>query len=139
MARRKRMLMVVKAIGIWGLFLIFAMINGGLRDAVIMPLAGEQIAHIIGSIVFALIIFLITLALIRFIGVKGTADAWAIGTLWLGMTVSFEFLFFHYVMGTPWDRLLADYNILKGRLWLFVLVSTLLSPVIAARIKQIGG
>lgn len=129
--------MVLRAVGVWFLFLIIAVINGGLRDAAIAPLVGERTAHITGSIVFALIIFFITLGLIRFIGVKSTADSLLVGALWLVMTVAFEFLFFHYVMEKPWDILLADYNILKGRLWLIVLMSTLLSPVIAARIRNV--
>ncbi|HII01788.1 TPA: hypothetical protein HA351_09125 [Methanosarcinaceae archaeon] len=27
-----------------------------------------------------------------------------------------------------WDRLLADYNILKGRVWILVLLTTFLAP-----------
>jgi hypothetical protein len=29
-------------------------------------------------------------------------------------TVAFELTFGHYVMGHPWSRLLADYNLLAG-------------------------
>jgi hypothetical protein len=42
-------------------------------------------------------------------------QALTIGFMWLGLTVALEFLFFHYVMGHPWSRLLHDYNVFAGR------------------------
>jgi len=31
----------------------------------------------------------------------------------LALTVAFEFLFFHYVGGRSWSKLLANYNLLE--------------------------
>jgi len=56
-------------------------------------------------------------------------DLLLIGALWLTLTVAFEFGFGHYVMGHSWRYLLADYNILKGRLWSLVLLVTFVSPL----------
>jgi hypothetical protein len=44
------------------------------------------------------------------------------------LTVTFEFLFGHYVMGHSWGYLIGDYNILKGRTWPLVLVVSALMP-----------
>ncbi len=56
------------------------------------------------------------------------APSAVIGILWTVMTVCFEFGFFHFVAAVPWEKLLADYNILAGRLWLLVLLTTLFGP-----------
>jgi hypothetical protein len=42
--------------------------------------------------------------------------------------MAFEFLFGHYVSGQSWSALLADYNILRGRLWSLIIVSVGLGP-----------
>jgi hypothetical protein len=50
----------------------------------------------------------------------------------VGLTVLFEFVFGHYVLGNSWDVLLADYRIWQGRLWSLVLISEAIAPVITA-------
>ncbi len=47
------------------------------------------------------------------------------------MTVIFEFGFGHYIMGHSWSKLLHDYNLLAGRLWLVVLLAILTGPYLA--------
>jgi len=61
-----------------------------------------------------------------------------IGVLWLVLTLAFEFLAGHYVFGNPWSRLWTDYDVLRGRIWILVLVTTLVAPVIAARIRGLS-
>jgi hypothetical protein len=58
-----------------------------------------------------------------------------LGLGWTGLTVAFEFLFGHYVVGHPWSRLLADYNVMAGRIWTLVLLTSLLAPVILGRLQ----
>lgn len=50
--------------------------------------------------------------------------------MWLTATVVFEFGFGHYVIGHSWDRLLRDYNLLEGRVWLLFLTATTVIPYI---------
>ena len=63
-----------------------------------------------------------------------SVPALAIGGIWLALTVAFEFLFGHYVMGHPWSRLFHDYNLLEGRLWVLVLVWTFIAPYVFYRL-----
>ena len=49
---------------------------------------------------------------------------------WPALTILFEFGFGHYVEHKPWDTLLADYNILKGRIWGLVLISEFAAPLL---------
>jgi hypothetical protein len=59
-------------------------------------------------------------------------DLWQIGVMRTAMTVCFEFGFFHFVAGVPWEKLLADYNLFAGRLWVLVLLTTLCGPAMIA-------
>jgi hypothetical protein len=62
--------------------------------------------------------------------IPSISDLILIGVIWLIITVAFEFGFFHYVMGKPWETLLADYNVLRGRIWVLVLATVLLGQII---------
>ena len=68
----------------------------------------------------------------------GVRTLWTLGVAWTVLTVAFEFLFGHFVMGHPWSRLLHDYNLLAGRVWLLVLLTTLLAPVLLGRLFPRG-
>jgi hypothetical protein len=56
----------------------------------------------------------------------------AIGLTWLALTLTFEFGFGR-ARGKPWAELLADYDVLEGRIWVLVLVTTAVAPYVAAR------
>ena len=57
----------------------------------------------------------------------------ALGTL---LTIAFECLFGHYVMGLSWQSIWADYNVFQGRLWPLVLIVTLFGPLLAGKIRD---
>jgi len=59
-----------------------------------------------------------------------TAAALRVGAIWVALTVAFEFGFGHYVEHTPWQTLLADYDVTNGRTWLVVPAWTLLAPAV---------
>jgi hypothetical protein len=62
-------------------------------------------------------------------------QALGVGLFWLLFTVLFEFGAGHYLFRNPWEQLLADYNIFKGRIWVLVLLATLFAPYWAARLR----
>jgi hypothetical protein len=64
-------------------------------------------------------------------------EVWWIGALWVTLTLAFEFLAGHYVFGTPWRQLLADYNIFRGRIWVLVLVTTAIAPWLAVHCRRL--
>ncbi|MGA9364166.1 MAG: hypothetical protein WBW16_07340 [Bacteroidota bacterium] len=67
---------------------------------------------------------------------QSSKQAWVVGIIWVGMTICFEFIFGHYMMGNSWERLLHDYNIFEGRLWAAVLVRTLIAPYLFTRLSR---
>ena len=58
-----------------------------------------------------------------------------IGAGWVVLTLAFEFLAGHYLFANSWERLLADYNVAQGRIWILVLITTLLAPVVVYRLR----
>jgi len=117
-------------IGIWFLFVLLAIINGTLRVALIIPLVGAYIGHVISSIIFIAVIFTVTWFYIKSRRITSKKIAFQIGLIWFVLTVAFEFLFGHFVMNNSWDALIHDYNILEGRVWLLVLAAIMFAPPI---------
>ncbi|MBA3948992.1 MAG: hypothetical protein H0X44_03500 [Acidobacteria bacterium] len=129
---RRRLLMAGRAIVVWAGIAVLAIANGAFRDAVLLPRLGETAARSISTLLLAAAILVVAAMTIGWISTRPQLDAWRIGALWLALTVAFEFLAGHYLFRVPWHRILADYNILNGRIWIVVLIVTLLAPVAAA-------
>ncbi len=127
-ARRKAYLL---ALAVWPLFLVTAVTLGAIREGVIEPALGEQAAHVIGTLLFIAGMLAIMWVFVGKIGsLVQRIDLWLIGVMWTAMTVCFEFGFLHFVADVPWEKLLADYNLFAGRLWLLVLLTTLCGPAL---------
>ena len=120
--------MIFRAVIIWLVFMVVAVGTAVFRVSVITPRSGEQTGHVIGTLILCLLIFIITWFSIVWISPPSAWVAFFVGLIWLAMTVAFEFLAGHYLFGNPWDKLFADYNIFKGRIWILVLITNLLSP-----------
>ena len=125
------------AFGIWILLVFVAILNGYFRNIFLEPSVGKYIGHVISSIILSCLIFLITFLFLNNVKITFShADLLVIGAFWLILTVLFEFVFGHYVIGHPWSTLLADYNILKGRLWGLVLLATFIAPLVIGSALQ---
>jgi hypothetical protein len=128
--------MILKYAAAWLLMPIIGIINGTIRQYGYTKALGELRAHqvstITGIVLFGLYIWALTLLW----KIRSSGEAIAIGITWLILTVAFEFLFGHYVMKHPWSRLLHDYNILEGRLWVLVLVWITVAPYLFYRLSR---
>jgi hypothetical protein len=127
----------LKSIGIWFLLAIVAIINGSLRNFTygnFMPeLTAHQISCLTGLILFGIVYFIF----LRTHNEEYTGtDLLKIGSLWFFMTLVFEFIFGHYIIGHPWSRLLFDYNIFNGRLWILMLIWTWMGPYIIGNLVK---
>ena len=125
------MKILLYALGVWFIFVIIAILNGALRNAFITPRVGEQAGHVISTIIFICIILIGTYLFTSKIKIDYTkTDLLLVGVFWVILTVLFEFGFSHYIIGHPWSKLLADYNILKGRVWSLVLLTEFIAPLL---------
>jgi hypothetical protein len=117
--------MLSRAVAIWLLLLVVAVFNGALRERLITPRFGEQGSHIVSTAILAAAIFLVAWISVSWIGPKNGLDALVIGIVWVALTV-----------GNSWERLIADYNVFSGRIWILVLAANLLAPLWAFSQKQ---
>ncbi len=121
---------ILKSLIIWFYFIPIAILNGGLREYVLVKTIGAEWALPVSGITLSVCIFLITwLLLPRMTKTFTSKDGWLIGTGWVLLTIVFEFAA-GLAGGSNVSELLAAYNPLSGNLWLLVLATTLLSPVI---------
>lgn len=132
----------LRAAVVWLALLVVAFAAAALRAGLLEPRIGEPAAHVAGTIMvvitFAVLIWLAAPWVVPDLARGRLA---AVGVGWTLATMAFEFGFGHYVMGHPWSRLLADYDITAGRLWVLVLLTLLLMPVVTGElaIKMNGG
>lgn len=126
-------MLYLKSLGVWLLLAILAIILGSLRNAFLLPTVGDLTAHHIGTVVFLICQFLIIYFFVKRVFVREPGTLLMIGIFWVALTVAFEFLFGHYVIGHSWEKLLADYNIFKGRLWILVLLNNFAAPLISGK------
>ena len=128
--------MLSRALAMWLLLLILAVLNGAVREALIKPRLGEQGAHIGSTAILCAAIILVACFSISWIEPKDRREALVVGTVWVALTVAFEFLAGHYVFGNSWERLIADYNVFRDRIWILVLLMNLFAPLWAFLQKQ---
>jgi len=117
---------------VWLLLVAVAIGNGTARQYLLLPRIGAYAGHVTSSVTLSLLILLVAAMTVRWIGPASARQAWIVGLLWLLCTVAFEFIAGHFVFGHPWAKLLADYDVRQGRVWLLVLVVTALAPRWAA-------
>ncbi len=124
--------MYLRALLLWFGLMVLAILNGGFREYAIIPNTSEATGHWISTFMFCAIILLATWVGLKWLEPRDTRDTWRIGVFWTVLTVAFEFGAGHYLFKHPWSKLLADYNVLNGRIWALVLLTTLLAPWVAS-------
>ncbi len=124
--------MWTRAIAAWFGILCVAVLSGGMRDGLVRPRYGNLAAEIFGAAVLSSAILLAAFWMVP----RWTISPGWLALLWLAMTESFEFLFFHYVGGHSWSELLAAYRFWEGRLWVLVLVAIVVAPFL---VRKVGG
>jgi len=130
---------MTRAILIWFALLAVAIVNGGLRESMLVPWLGRGLAQAVSTVLLSGFIAVIAWFAVPWIAPRGVDEAWAIGFGWVTLTLAFEFLGGHFLFGKSWTELAVDYNVLAGRIWVLVLVVTLLAPVVTfARRGQVN-
>lgn len=126
---------MMKSIDVWLLIVIAAILNGGLREIFLTPLLGAQLSLPISGITLSVLVFVITYLSIPFLSDVKSGAYLRIGLFWIILTLSFEYLFGHYVMGKSWNEINQVFDVQNGNLFIVVLFVTALSPWTAAKLK----
>jgi hypothetical protein len=103
------------------------------RETWLVPRIGQLRAHQVGTLlVCALFLMAITLFVRR--ARPSIREARCVGAWWTLFAVGFEFGLGRYVDGLSWSRLLADYDLSRGRLLSFVWLTVALGPAMLTRV-----
>jgi hypothetical protein len=123
----------VRALVVWVGILGLAAVNGALRDLVVAPRLGDTMARALSTVILCVLILLVARNTIRWTDPRTARDALTIGTLWLALTLIFEFGS-GLSAGKTWALMLEDYDVLRGRLWVVVPIVTFIAPLWAGRV-----
>lgn len=126
---------LLKALLVWLAILVLAIVNGGMRERALNPIMGPVGGLVTSGAILSLCIFLVAFFSAGWLGAAEAPEFWLIGLLWLVLTIVFEFGFGRLVQRRTWTELLQAYAFRGGNLWPVVLVVTLVSPWVAARLR----
>jgi hypothetical protein len=116
----------------WLAMAVAMTLNGILRETALVPSLGARTAGAISAATgIALLQVIAWLALRQ--KHASTGQLIGIAGAWLVLTLAFEFGFGHYVDQKSWTELIANYDLLHGRLWPLVLASLVASPFLWGR------
>jgi len=118
---------ILRAVVVWVGILGLAAANGALRDLVVAPRLGDPVARALSTLILCALILLVARYTIRWLGPRTAREALAIDALWFVLTLVFEFGS-GLSAGKTWSVMLEDYDVLRGRLWVFVPIVTFLAP-----------
>jgi hypothetical protein len=102
--------------------------NGAIRERTLRARMGDDVAHQVSTGTLVAGIAAYAWGLERRWPLERAADAASVGGVWTAMTVTFEFVFGHFVAKESWRDLARDYDLRRGRLWVFVPITTALVP-----------
>ncbi|MGG9971825.1 hypothetical protein ACQ33O_08550 [Ferruginibacter sp. SUN002] len=119
----------------WFPMLLIAIFNGAFRDLWYKKYTGELLAHQISTISLIVLFAFYVHFIVKKLPPQSAVQSILIGLLWLLLTLCFEFGF-GLARGNKISSLLADYNILKGRIWILIPIWTTIAPYIFYRFNK---
>jgi len=126
----------IKATALWLAILVLAVLNGALREKMLVPAFGSVTGLVLSGTIVSICIFLVAFAAVPWYGRLASRQWFLIGLFWVLLTVVFEFSFGRFVQDKTWAELFNAYTFQGGNLWPTVLLVTLLSPWYAARLRR---
>ncbi|KXK01423.1 MAG: hypothetical protein UZ17_ACD001001646 [Acidobacteria bacterium OLB17] len=120
---------------VWAAILVLAVLNGMLREGVLLPRFGTTIGFVASGVILSLLIVLTAYLTVPWIGARTFRELLLTGFLWLILTLAFEFSF-GLVLGKTLNEILVAYSFRDGNLWPIVLLVTFLSPLAAAQLRR---
>lgn len=114
----------------WFPMVVIAVLNGVLRECVYGKFVTELRAHQISTLLGCIFLGVYMAGLIYLWRPESAGQALDVGALWFVLTVCFEFVFGRFVGKHSWKRLLQDYNIFAGRVWILLLIWVGIAPYV---------
>lgn len=125
---------VTKALAIWFVILVLAIVNGTLRETVLIPLLGTTFGLVFSGVLLSLLILAVTYYLLPWLGIRRLGQLFFIGFCWLILTLIFEFSF-GLLLGKALPEIIEAYTFKDGNLWPAILVVMVMAPWLSAKFR----
>ena len=119
----------------WLPMLLIAIANGLLREAIIKKYVSDHRAHQLSTVTLILFFAVYIYFIVRRYPPQSESQALLLGIIWVILTLIFEFGFGRY-RGNSWQTLLSEYNLLKGKIWVFIPAWVALAPWVFYRLLR---
>ncbi len=126
--------LALKSLVVWAVILVFAILNGMLRAAVLLPVLGAPWGMLLSGVLLSAIVFAATYLALPWLGANHEPTLWGIGFGWLALTLIFEISIARW-QGMSWPGMLEAYTFKNGNIWPLVLIVIAVAPVSAAKIR----
>lgn len=111
----------------WLGLMVLAFLNGFAREFWLETQYSTGVAYQLSTVLLLVLFTAYFWWLFKRWPVKSTGQAWAVGTIWLLLTLGFEFGL-GLAGGLTWQDLLQQYNVAAGELWIAVPIYVLFAP-----------
>lgn len=125
-----------RAIAVWCVLLLLAVVNGAAREAWLVRHFDAETAHVLSTLMLCLWIVAAVWWLAPWLHLRSERQALRTGLAWVALTMAFESLVGHYLLGRPWSAVWEDYDLKDGHIWPLVLIVTAASPWLAWRARR---
>ena len=129
-------MLTAKAFAVWLIILAFAVANGALREAVLIPHLGKKPGLFLSGVLLSALILTVAYLTLPWLDASGVGELFAIGLGWLLLTLAFEFSF-GLIQGKSWPSILEAYTFKDGNMWPVVLLLTAAAPYLADRFREL--
>lgn len=125
-----------KAFYLWLGFLAVAIAVALFREKVLAAMVGQTEARTLATMLVTAVIFGLICVYVSRLDGATPGSLVRLGIFWTVLTILFEYIFSHFVLGVSWEFIGVDYNISQGRLWPLELLVILFGPLFAAKIRD---
>ncbi|TVQ75247.1 MAG: hypothetical protein EA363_00765 [Balneolaceae bacterium] len=112
----------------WFPMVLLAILNGVIREATYGQMVSHDLAHQISTVTLILAFSVYVWFLGRIWPLASLRQAALVGTVWLALTVAFEFAMGRFISGLSWEEMFRAYDLLSGNLWILVPLAVALLP-----------
>lgn len=123
---------------VWLLIIFVETVHGTLRQVFIAPAIGDFRARQIAVFTGIVLIFAVACFFIGWIRAENAKRLLAVGLMWAGLTLIFEFGLGFFVFGFSSERMLEDYDVSRGGLMIFGILFMIFAPLLAAKLRRLN-
>ena len=127
---------LLRAFSVWLIIIVAESIHGTIRQVFLAPVVGDFTARRIAVFSGMILIFLITYFFVRWINAPSVKSLFAIGLIWVILTVLFEFGLGVFIFNYSRQRMFEDYDLSHGGLMGFGLLFMFFAPLSAAKFRH---